>query len=199
MKIPEFNIIGLFSGLKKEQKQLLILGVVGTIALLFAYFNLLLIPQVKGLVKTASSRNRLSDELKKSESDVSRIGKLRSDIDSYSEKISRYGQLLPAEEGIPTLLESLADMARSSSMKIVSIVPLSGREPGIQPGQAYRAIPIMINARAGFHELGRFMATLESSGRLMKIADIRLKENRSSPKKHDVEILVMTYVLLTNK
>jgi hypothetical protein len=54
----------------------------------------------------------------------------------------------------------------------------------------------MISARAGYHELGKFMSTLENSGRFMKCADMRMKANTSNPKKHDVELLVLTYVCL---
>ncbi len=143
--------------------------------------------------------NKLRADLRKAETDISRIDKLKADIARYDEKMGSYGELLPTEEGIPTLLESLADMARGSSMKIVSIVPVKNKEKMPQRGQAYQAIPIVISARAGYHELGRFFSTLENSGRFMKIADIRIKSNIASPKKHDVELLVLTYVCLECK
>jgi Tfp pilus assembly protein PilO len=123
----------------------------------------------------------------------------RTSIASYDEKIGRYGDLLPTEEGIPTLLESLSEMARSSGMKIVSIEPVEERDNKALRGQAYQAIPIRMNARAGYHELGKFFSTLENSERFIKIADMRIKTNAASPKKHDVELLVLTYILLEGK
>jgi type IV pilus assembly protein PilO len=193
------DIQKIFAGMGKKEKQVLVLSAVGTVAFLIAYFNLLLIPQLSGLFRNAAEAHKVNSELKAASQAIAGMGRLRSDITASAEKIGRYADMLPTEEGIPTLLESLADMARSSSMKIVSIVPAPSKELSAQRSQAYRAIPIVISARAGFHELGRFMSTLENSGRLMKIADINVKENKASPKKHDVELVVLTYVLTVGK
>ena len=40
---------------------------------------------------------------------------------------------------------------------------------------------------------------LESSDRFMKIADIEIRANKTAPKKHDIELLILTYVLLNAK
>ena len=130
---------------------------------------------------------------------IAKIDAMRTDIASYDEKIGRYGDLLPTETGIPTLLESLSEMARSSGMRIVSIEPVVGKGNKTQKGQAYQAIPIKMSVRAGYHELGKFFSTIESSERFIKIADIRIKATAASPKKHDVELLVLTYILLEGK
>ena len=193
------NIMNLLIELKKDQKKMVILAAFVTITALFAYFRLLFVPQVSGLFSTVAKVNKLKTELKNAEADIARIGEMRTSIASYDEKIGRYGDLLPTEAGIPTLLGSLSEMARSSGMKIVSIVPVVGKESKAQRGQAYQAIPIMMSVRAGYHELGKFFSTIEDSGRFIKIADIRIKTNAASPKKHDVELLVLTYILLEGK
>lgn len=190
----------MFDALGKEQKQMLVLAVVGTVAILFGYFNLLLLPQISGTVKAAAKSGKLASDLKQAASDIAKTEAFRADIRANSEKIAKYGDTLPSEEGIPSLLESLSDMARGSGMRILGIVPAGGGKDSLaQKGQAYRALPIMISARAGFHELGRFMSTLENSGRFMKVSDIRVRENKTSPKKHDIDLTVMTYVLIVGK
>jgi Tfp pilus assembly protein PilO len=185
--------------LKKDPKKMMILaGLLAAFALFF-YFNILLRPQVAGLFSTAAKVNKLKADLKNANADIARIGEMKASIASYAEKMGRYGDILPTEEGIPALLESLADMARASNMKIISIVPAEEKGGKALKGQAYQAIPITINAKAGYHELGRFMGTLENSGRFMKFADIRVRSIAASPKKHDVELLVLTYVMLEGK
>jgi type IV pilus assembly protein PilO len=193
------NIMNLLTELRKDQKKMMILAAFVTIAALFAYFRLLFMPQVSGLFSTVAKVNKLKTGLKNAEAEIGRMGEMRTSIASYDEKIVRYGDLLPTEEGIPTLLESLSEMARSSGMKIVSIEPVEDKENKALRGQAYQAIPINMNARAGYHELGKFFSTLEDSGRFIKIADIRIKTTAASPKKHDVELLVLTYILLEGK
>jgi Tfp pilus assembly protein PilO len=163
------------------------------------YFHLLLRPQAAGMFGAMARVNKMKADLKKAETDIARIGEMKASIASYDEKIGRYGDLLPTEEGIPALLESLADMARGSNMKIVSIIPAEDQESKPRSGQAYQTIPIVISAKAGYHELGKFFSTLESSERFMKIADIRIKSGVASPKRHDVDLLVLTYILLEGK
>ena len=106
--------------------------------------------------------------------------------------------MLPAEQEIPKLLEDLSDMAKRANVKILGITPMASKQEA-QPAEIYQEIPILINAKSGYHELGKFLSDLENAGRFMKVADIKIKENKVSPKKHDVELLVLTYKLLRNK
>jgi type IV pilus assembly protein PilO len=191
--------MSLLTELKKDQKKMVIVVALVTITALFAYFRLLFMPQVSGLINAVARVNKLKIELKNAEADIAKIDQMRAVIASYDKKIGRYGDLLPTEESVPALLQSLSDMARGSSMKIVSITPVEGKGGNPRRGQAYQTIPIAITARAGYHELGKFLSTLESSERFMKIADIRMRSNNTSPKKHDIEIMVLTYILLEGK
>ena len=192
-------MIDLRAEFKKDPKKMLIVAGIGTVVALFVYFNMLLRPQVAGLFSTVGKMSKMKADLKKAETDIAKINEMKANLASYDAKIGRYGDLLPSETGIPALLESLADMARSSGMRIISIEPVEEKEGASQKSQAYKPIPIKISAKAGYHELGRFFSTLENSGRFMKIADIRVKSSASSPKKHDVELLVLTYILLEGK
>jgi type IV pilus assembly protein PilO len=191
--------MSLLKELQKDQKKMVILVAIVTITTLFAYFHLLFMPQLSGLFATVAKVNKLKIEFKGATADISRIDDMKKAIASYDEKIGRYGDLLPTETGIPTLLESLSNMARSSGMKIVSIEPVEDKDSKSRRGQAYQAIPIKMSVRAGYHELGKFFSTIEDSERFIKIADIRIKSTVASPKKHDVELLVLTYILLEGK
>jgi Tfp pilus assembly protein PilO len=89
-------------------------------------------------------------------------------------------------------------MARSANVKIVEITPLASKqEPGSD--QTYLEIPIMINAKSGYHELGKFIINLENTDRFKKIADMDVTANKTASKKHDVKLLILTYVLSENK
>jgi Tfp pilus assembly protein PilO len=96
-------------------------------------------------------------------------------------------------------LENLSEMAKDSNIKIVGIVPAISYfkdDKSANKSQIYREIPILITAKSGYHELGHFLNNLENADRFMKVADIDIKSNKTSPKKHDVELMVCTYILL---
>ncbi len=196
MKLPDIKLL---NEIKNDPKKVLIVVVLATAVILLAYLNFILRPQVQGLFGNIVGVSKLNADFTRAKADIAKIGQLRASISKYDEKIEHYGDLLPTEQGIPALLENLSDIARSSGMKIISIVPLEDKGAAIQRGQAYQAIPIQITAKAGYHELGRFVSTLENSGRFMKIADMRIRANAANPKKHDVELLILTYILLEGK
>ena len=176
---------------------MLIAASVGAV-ILYLYVNFLLLPQIRGAVKAYNNAKKIYAEVKASERAVSEVDGLKRQVSQYQNKIESYEKMLPVEQEIPKLLEDLSNMAKESSVKIVGITPLQAKEPQTSE-QIYQEIPILINARSGYHELGKFLSDLEGAGRFMKVVDINIKENKATAKRHDVELLVLTYVFLGSR
>ena len=189
----DFNISSI--DLKDKKTQIMILA--GLLSLLAAiiYVSFILLPQVDRVFKAASKASKIGTELKVAKDNIAKIPTLRSNLAVYKEKIDRYEKMLPAKQEIPALLESLSGMAKSSDVKIVGIVPIVGKEDKGKASQIYKEIPILINAKSGYHELGKFLASMENADRFMKVSDLQIKSSAQSPRKHDVEIMVLTYTL----
>jgi type IV pilus assembly protein PilO len=120
---------------------------------------------------------------------------LKKKFDEYDSKIEVYEKKLPAQQEIPDLLESLSKMARNADISIVGITPVPSKLQKDRKGQVYKEIPILITAKSGYHELGRFLSNMENTDRFMKVVDIKIRANAAAPKRHDVELMVYTYVL----
>lgn len=182
--------------IKNDPRKLAIAAGAAALVLFLVYFNFILRPQVSQVASMAAKANRMRADLKTAEITISEIPKFRKDIGQYEDKVTRYEKMLPAEREIPSLLESLSEMAKSSNVKIIGITPTVTAS---DTGTVYQELPILINAKSGYHELGRFLTSLEYSERFIKIADIDIKANSANPKKHDVDILLLTYILLKGK
>lgn len=155
-------------------------------------------PQVSGSFKAVQRAGTAASDLERVRDAVSKTGLYEKTITSYGEKIDRYEKMLPAEKEIPALLEDLSAMARDSNIKILGITPVvAAPEKNNRPRAAgiYQEIPILINAKSGYHELGDFINNLENARRFMKVIDIGIRANKGTPEKHDVELIVMTYIL----
>ena len=188
----------IFSDILKNQKQMLAIIAATVILALFLYITFVLSPQIIRIFGVSGQLAKARADLRDSESDIAKIGNMKAAIEAYKTKVGRYEKTLPTEEGIPSLLESLSEMAKNSNMNIAGIVPVQPSDTRAQ-SRVYKEIPITINAKAGYHELGYFMSSLENSDRFIKISDMQMKFNRPTPKKHDTELLVVTYVLLEGK
>ncbi|MCX5686865.1 MAG: type 4a pilus biogenesis protein PilO [Candidatus Omnitrophica bacterium] len=185
--------------IKNPKHQAIILAALIAILTVILYFILLLQPQVMRIIGTVIKDHKMKADLKSMESEIANIGRYSKEIGAYKDKVERYERMLPAEQEIPTLLESLSGMAKSSGVKIVGITPVVIREEKKREGQIYQEIPILISAKSGYHELGNFLAKLEDSDRFMKVADIEIRANKAMPKRHDTEVLVFTYILLKGR
>ncbi len=199
MQIPDLQSL-LKIDFKKNQKQIMIFLVLMAVLLVIVYFNFILTPQVTRVVHVVIEMSRQGADLKNAKRDILNVPKFKHAILSYKEKVDSYERMLPAEQEIPTLLENLSAMAKSSGVKIDSIMPVAKKEEKAQnAAQVYQEIPIRITAKSGYHELGAFVANLENAERFMKVVDISIRSNKQSPKRHDVEILVLTYILTKGK
>ena len=185
--------------IKNPKHQMMMLAFLIAVLGVILYFSILLKPQVIRVANAAIRNNKMKAELKCVEGEIANIDKYKKGVGAYKDKVERYERMLPAEQEIPVLLESLSSMARSSGVKIVGITPAAVSEEKKQPDQVYQEIPILISAKSGYHELGNFLAKLEDSDRFMKIANIKIIANKVSPKKHEVELLVLTYIILKGK
>lgn len=200
MKIPYISDIP-FDFMKNKREVLISLMVIAAVGF-FVDINFLLRPQIRGLTGQLAEMGRLSSELKTASSDIASIENFKKEISLYKDKVLLYEKQLPVEQEIPSLLEYLSTIAKKSNITIIGITP--GR-PGVlkegksQEGQVYQEVPIVISAKSGYHELGIFLSNIENSDRFMKVVDIDIKVNKVTPRRHDVEVVLYTYVLLSER
>lgn len=185
--------------LKDKKTQVFILiGLVSVLGVII-YLSFILVPQVERVFEAVGRASRVETDLKDAQYNIDNIAKFKTSVTVYEEKIDRYEKMLPTEQEIPALLENLSDMAKNSNIKIVGIMPVTVKEDTIRKASVYQEKPILINAKSGYHELGKFLSNMENAGRFMKVSDIQIKANAQAPKRHDVELMVLTYTLTKGK
>ncbi|MFX0211381.1 MAG: type 4a pilus biogenesis protein PilO, partial [Candidatus Hodarchaeota archaeon] len=111
------------------------------------------------------------------------------------EKLDYYERSLPSEKEIPAVLEYVSAAAKELNVRITEIRPIGqDKDKGKAPTIYYKA-PILLKAECGYHQLGRFLNKLESADRFMKIDDIKIETNSRTSDIHNVELIVVTYVM----
>ena len=183
----------------KDTKQMAVIAALIGFVALYLYVNYLLLPQIHSVARSYDKVRKIRGQVKIAERAVSEIEGLKKQVAKYQGKIESYERMLPAEQEIPKLLGDLSEMAKTSGVKIVGITPFQPKQEAQSVERIYQEKPILINAKSGYHELGKFLADLENADRFMEVVDINIKVNNATPKRHDVELLVLTYVLPRNK
>ena len=183
--------------LQDRNTQITLVMVLICAAAVIAYLYFVFIPKVMADIKITGRIDRMKNDIKSAKSWVSEKDVSTRRLAEYAQKIERYEKNLPVQQEIPSLLENLSSMARSANITIVSITPApaSLKDDKEAKGHVYQEMPIQMTAICGYHELGRFLSNLENADRFMKVVDIGIKTDKSSPKKHDVQLMIYTYIL----
>jgi Tfp pilus assembly protein PilO len=178
-----------------------------SLIILLVYFQFLLKPRVKSLFLVSSEVKQTFKELSQAKEDIANIPKFKKKIEEFKGKISFYEKKMPTQKEIPALLGELSRFAQDTKVKILGILPLEKLEESRTEKkdkrkslkEPYFEVPIRIEAKAAYHNLGFFINKLEMADRFMKISDIQIKSNPNTNKLHNVRLIVSTYVLFGEK
>ena len=142
----------------------------------------------------------LKQKIQAAERELLNLPIYKKQYEEMKDKIEICKKKLPYEKDIPNLLEHLSKTAKATGVKILAIEPVNPdvkiKQEAQEKGGLYLEMPIKIDARAGYHQLGIFINKLENSERFMKVTDLRIEKEGSNAKMHDVSLVISTFVLL---
>jgi len=178
----------------EKMRMYVILG--GTAVIAVLCLVLVIIPRVTVLSRISAEAKALSDRISVTTDRVKSIDRLSKKLEGLREELNGYSRGLPDQKEITEFLEDLSAIAKTSDVKILSITPsgLEAAEKGKSEKVYYREMPIMITAKSGYHQLGRFVSNLEKGERFVTIEDLEIRYNKATPRKHTVEMGLKTYV-----
>jgi Tfp pilus assembly protein PilO len=182
--------------IKEKQKVYILFGIFG-IAALILYYNLLLKVQFSKFIAMNREFQTTKSRVKGAEALISNQEKIKAQYENLIKGEELLEKKFLSEDEISSLLEDFSRVAESSGVKILKIKPLellaatsgAANAPGF-----YSEFPILIEARAGYHEAGRFINNLENTERFIRIDDIEIRGRLEEPRHHDIKIRVSTYI-----
>jgi type IV pilus assembly protein PilO len=89
--------------------------------------------------------------------------------------------LLPKEKEIPKLLKDISALGQTVGLDFLTFKPLADI-----PKDFYAEIPVTINVRGPYHNMGSFFDQVSKLERIVSVSNIKM----SSPKKEDGEMLL---------
>jgi len=183
--------------LTEKQKLYILIGIFG-VAGLALYYQLLLRPQFSGFIASNKEYCAVRDRVKKEQALIANEAGIKIQHDNFSKQAGYLEKRLPGQYQISSLLEDFSNVAESSGVKILRLKPLE--DPGSisktkGPSLPYSEFPILIEARAGYHQVGYFVNKLENMDRFIKITDVDIDGNTQDPRRHNIKMRIITYVL----
>jgi len=181
-----------------EKQKIYILAAIFGIAGFLLYYNLLLKPQFSRFVAKNKEFVTARARVKKGQALVANEAGIKRQYEGLVKQAGNLEKRLPGQDQISSLLQDFSDVAESSGGKILRIKPLE--EPVAVSKQkpvnsSYTEFPILIEAMAGYHQLGAFINKLETMDRFIRITDVDIAGNSKDPRHHNAKIRIITYVL----
>ncbi len=117
-------------------------------------------------------------EVKVKAADLTKFEKEMADAEA---QFLETAALLPKEKEIPKLLKDISALGRNAGLDFLTFKPLADI-----PKDFYAEIPVTINVRGPYHNMGFFFDQVSKLERIVSVSNIKM----SSPKKEGGEMLL---------
>jgi Tfp pilus assembly protein PilO len=187
----------------KRERQALVGALAVSVGILWAYYAYAITPLLRRMASATDSVHRADVQLKHISQMVGEMPQLQQEHDRLAASVKTLREGLPSEERLPAIIEFLSDLASQTGVRIQTIFPQRSIEtlgvaPGLEqsvvkPPELYRGIPIQIDALAGFHQLGAFLARVESGSQPVQLRSLRISGNPKELRRHNIKLVLLVY------
>jgi len=168
-----------FIPLEKKFKILLAVSVFVLPAIIF-YF-VFLSPNLEQINRLQNKQQQLNAQLRKVQSKAKNLPKLEAELAQVKNEFEEKALLLPKEKEIPQLLRDISSLGRHAGLDFIQFKPM----PSV-PKDFYAEIPVSINVRGPYHNVGAFFDRVSKLERIVSVSNTKM----SSPKLEDGEMLL---------
>lgn len=134
--------------------------------------------KIAGLAQQKESLDQMIAELRIKESN---LPKLKQELAETEKIFNEAAVLLPKEKEIPQLLKDISAAGQGVGLDFLTFKPL----PDV-PQDFYAEIPVSINVRGPYHNMGSFLDQVSKLARIVTVSNIKM----TSPTKEKGEMLL---------
>jgi len=164
----------------------IVLGIAAVVLLL------LIVPQIINMGKISKDLNQKKKILTNLDSGIKNFTALEQEFESLNNAYNGFVERLPQQKEFPVFLELLSKLAKANNVKIVAIEPQKAID---DPTLFFIKTPVFIDAYAGYHDIGRFISSLERSSNFMRVEDIKISQADSEPGKEQLFLNVHAFCI----
>lgn len=177
-----------------SEKQKKILYGLGTVVGLVVWVNFLLAPQWSRSSKLGQEVRSLKGKIQQARRLLSQAPNVEQGVELLQGQVAIETARQSPQERLPELMDRIAQVARSSRVRVVSLKPkveISGLAPG---SSGYLEVPIEVTASAGYHPIGAFLDALESSEIPLRVQQMQIGADSRDLWSHRVVLLLQAYL-----
>ena len=156
--------------------------VVGLVVLPLVVFYFSYYQQKAQIVKNLNQQKiTITNQLKEVQIKTGNLAQFEKEMQEAEAKFLESAALLPKEKEIPKLLKDISALGRNAGLDFLTFKPSADI-----PKDFYAEIPVTINVRGPYHNMGFFFDQVSKLERIVSVSNVKM----SSPKKEGGEMLL---------
>lgn len=148
-----------------------IIAVAPSVILIALFIIFIFVPKNEGINNAKADIEKLNKEIARSEEKVKRLDALIVENEALKRTLKILKEQLPEEKEVSELLKQISELGLNSGLEILYWKPESRKT---NPEGLYVEIPVNVNVRAQYHNLGVFFSHVSRLPRLVNISDIEI-------------------------
>jgi Tfp pilus assembly protein PilO len=126
-----------------------------------------------------------------------RMAQFRTGLDQARARMQAFKAMVHQEGSVPVVLKTISTIANQSGIKIDQLVPQKSDGKVIVQNEdgSYTGLAILVRARGGYHNLGRFLGRLEQDGVFWQVDALDITADKIDPLWHVITLQLKILIL----
>ncbi len=169
--------------------QKIALGVIALAIIGAGGYFLLLSPRMAEVAQLRNRNAALQAEVARNRALAARLAGFRKEAAALRLRLDAARARLPVEKEVPRLYRQISNLAIQSGLAVSLFQP---KDP--KPKDVYDEVPIVLNAEAGYHQLGKFLERVAKLPRIVTLNEFKLVGIQRPTGSLRAELNLATYV-----
>ncbi len=195
MKFDLTKILELYNNLNDKMRYGIFAGVVFLVILLDLF--LVALPQLGSITSMNDQIKKMSDDTHEVIVDKQRIGLLRKNLQESRNKASALSIKVRPIQEVPAILSAISSDAKEFGVKIDQLTPEYNQVETLNTvgDTKYYALPVLIRAHCGYHNLGHFLNEMENGDMFFMMKDFIIQNTDKTTSVHSIDMTIKIVLL----
>ena len=161
--------------MNRNDRNILILGILGIVIVVIGFYFLLLSPLLQRLDEQAQARKDKQAQLEQVQQEVNELEEVRRNSPEIERQLLELSKRIPTQPQIPTLIVQVEEIADASGVTQLSVDP----EPPTAPagGGDYQVVPVTMSFDGTYDQMQDFLLRTRNLTRLVTVTDLSYCRN----------------------
>ena len=161
--------------MNRNDRNILILGILGIVIIVIGFYFLLLSPLLQNLDEQAQARDDKQAQLEQVKQEVNELEEVRRNSPEIQRQLLELSKRVPTQPQIPTLVVQVEEIADASGVTQLTVEPGDAAAPA--GGGDYQVVPVTMQFNGTYDQMQDFLLRTRNLSRLVTVTGLTYCRN----------------------